>query len=85
MKKHLPFILTILFFGLMLLFSILMNSCNTQNKNSNVKRTCVIDSFYEKTPVALNEIQTTYVYHTNCGNIYTYNSRMYRVKDTVKY
>jgi len=82
MKKYLPYILTVLFFGIMLLLSIMINSCNYSTK----KHTCVIDSFNKRNPISVNEIQTTYVYHTSCGtNLYTYENNKYHINDTIKY
>jgi hypothetical protein len=82
MKKYLPYILTILFFGVMLFLSIMLNSCN----QSTTKRICIVDSFYEKKPIAINEIQITYVYRTSCGNkIFTYENNRYHINDTIKY
>lgn len=82
MKKYLPYILTVLFFGIMLFLSIILNSCNYSAK----KHICVIDSFNKRNPISVNEIQTTYVYHTSCNtNLYAYDNNKYHINDTIKY
>ena len=86
MKKYLPYILAVLSFGVLLSLSIILNSCNKPNNRLIAKHICIIDSFYEKKPVAINDIQKTYVYHTTCGsNIFTYNKNMYHISDTLIY
>lgn len=86
MKKNLPIILTFVFLASVVLISIWLDSCNIPNRRLIAKQNCIIDSFYEKKPIAINEFQTTYVYHTSCGDkIYTYNPNLYHINDTIIY
>ena len=71
MKKLIIILATITFCG-----------CNTQQTLTTVK--CVVDSVWKKQPISVEEsITPTYMYRTNCGNIFSLYKQTYNIGDSI--
>ena len=70
----------------MVLFSILVNSCNVPKvEPGDDIVTCIVDSAYIKKPESVADYKPVHVFHTNCGhNLYS-ERESYKKGDTITY